>query len=158
MSNAQNDVLDKKRERWQRAGLILGTIIIAFAMVWINTYLRSAKYFREGESFRQEAKFLDAITSYETAAHAYTPWNSNVKLALDRLWEIGVMYESENDDPDYALVAFRSLRSSIYAIRSFYWPYYEWIAKCDTKIDHLVTIQKQRIELQKSQQKLLFPE
>jgi hypothetical protein len=134
------------RETWIRVGLIVSTAFIAFTIVWVNTYLRSMKYYKEGEQYFTEAKFLDAVTSYETSAHAYTPWNSYVKRSLDRMWEIGQKYETDNHDPDYALIAYRCLRSSIYAIRSIYTPYEEWIPKCDERIRALVEIQKAEIE------------
>jgi hypothetical protein len=139
-----------KKEFWQRAGLIILTIVITIAMIWINTYRRSGKYFREGESYLEQGKLLEAVTSYETAAHAYTPWNSNVRKSLDRLWEIGNRLQTEKDDPDYALIAFRSLRASIYAIRSIYMPYKEWIPKCNDKIRDLVLLQQERLQKKES--------
>ena len=90
------------------------------------------------------------MTSFETSAHAYTPFNSNVRASLDKLWEIGEKFEKEKPAPEYALIAYRSLRSSIYAIRSFYTPYKEWIPRCDAKIQKLVEIQKQQIAQEKA--------
>ncbi len=140
-----NDV--KSRDRWQKAGIITGTVVIAFGMVWFNTWQRSVKYYNEGQGLLAEGKPMEAITSFESAAHAYTPLNSNVVNALNRLWEIGERYEREKpDEPEYALVAFRSLRSSIYATRSFYTPHKHWIPKCDEKIKKLVEIQRNRLE------------
>ncbi len=137
----------QSRDRWQKAGIIVGTIVIAFGMVWLNTWQRSVKYCREGQEFLSEGKLMEAITCFESAAHAYTPFNSHVVDALNRLWEIGERYEREKpDEPEYALVAFRSLRSSIYATRSFYTPHKHWIPRCDEKIKNLVEIQRARLE------------
>ena len=122
------------------------TILIMIAMIWINVYLRSSRHFKEGEAYLAEDKLIEAITSFESSAHAYTPWNANVTRSLERLWEIGEELEKRHTDPTYPLVAYRSLRSSIYAIRSFYWPHKEWIPRCDEKISQLVTIQKQQLE------------
>jgi hypothetical protein len=140
-----------KKERWQNAGLIILTIFIAIGMIWWNTYRRSVTYFNEGEKLFQEGQLLDAITSFETSAHAYTPYNSYVKRSMERMWEIGTRFEAEKEEPDYALIAYRSLRSSVYAIRSLYMPYKEWIPRCDEKIRKLVEIQKSRIEAAKIQ-------
>lgn len=148
----------KSSETRQKVGIIAITIVIAFGMVWLNTYQRSQKYAKEGESFLAEGKLMEAITSFETSAHAYTPLNSNVVSALNRLWEIGERFEKEKPtEPEYALVAFRSLRSSIYATRSFYTPHKHWIARCDEKIAHLVEIQKANIEAARQAQEV-FPD
>ncbi len=134
----------KKQRYLGTVGIITLTIIIAISMVWINTYRRSARYYSEGEQLFQQEKLLDAVTRFEIAAHAYTPWNPHVIRALERMWEIGQRFEKENEDPDYALIAYRSLRSSIYATRSFYTPNESWIPRCDKRIHVLVEIQKQR--------------
>jgi len=131
-----------RKDFYQKAGLILLTVMIAFFMVWLNTYQRSVKYFEEGEELLGKKKYLEAITSYETSAHAYTPWNPYVERSMEKLWEIGQMFEDQNKEPDYALIAYRSLRSSVYAIRSFYTPYKEWVPKCDERIQELVRQQK----------------
>jgi hypothetical protein len=139
----------KNKKTMQTIGLILLTAFIAFGMVWVDVYQRSAKYYKEGEALFAQGKLLEAVTSYETSAHAYTPINSYVNKSMDRLWEIGQRLEKEKDDPDYALIAYRSLRSSVYAIRSFYMPYKEWIPKCDERIQALVEIQKARLQAEK---------
>ena len=135
----------KNKETWQRIGIIALTILLSIAMIWINTYQRSAKYYKEGMELLSNDNLLDAVTSFETAAHAYTPFNFYVKNSLEKLWEIGERLEKEKNSPEYPLIAYRCLRSSIFAIRSFYAPYKEWIPKCDEKIQLLVEIQKQQI-------------
>ena len=162
MNKTENQNLDggnrlTRKEIWQRTGLVIITIIIAVLMVWATTYKRSHKYFIEGEKFLSEGKLLDAVTSYETSAHSYTPWNSHVRRSLERMWEIGQRFENENPDPDYALIAYRSLRSSIYATRSFYTPYKEWIPKCDERIRALVRKQEERINAEKEASVLPTP-
>ena len=124
----------------QNAGLVAATIILAVAIIWINVYTRSVKYFNEGESFYKAGRLMEAVTSYETSAHAYTPFNSHVARSMDRMWEIGQLLE-KTDIPQ-ALVAYRCLRSSVYAIRSLYMPYKEWIPKCDERIAALVSDQQ----------------
>jgi hypothetical protein len=131
---------------WKKLFLIACTIMLVTVMVWINVYTRSARYAREGDVLFGEGKLIESIASYETSAHAYTPWNPHVRHSLDTLWEIGEALESKYEDPTYALVAYRSLRSSVYAIRSFYMPYKEWVPKCDEKIASLINIQRQLIE------------
>ncbi|MBN1295645.1 hypothetical protein JXA80_02625 [bacterium] len=127
-----------RRVVWGSIGV---TIIILIAMVWITVYVRSSRHYHEGERFLKEGKLIEAITSYESSAHAYTPGNSYVARSLDRLWEIGERLETQYSDPVYPLLAYRSLRSSVYAIRSYYMPHKEWIPRCDEKIGALVAIQ-----------------
>lgn len=123
------------------------TIVLMIVMVWSNVLLRSRRHFKDGERYLQEEKFIQAITSYESSAHAYTPWNNHVARSLERLWEIGQILEKQHEDPTYPLVAYRSLRSSVYAVRSFYTPNKEWISRCDVKIAELVEIQRQQLDI-----------
>lgn len=120
--------------------------ILVIAMIWTNVYLRSVRYAREGDTYLNDGLLIEAVSSYETSAHAYTPWNPYVKHSMQKLWEIGERLEQLHDDPTYPLIAYRSLRSSVYAIKSFYTPYKEWIPRCNEKIDELVSIQNQLLE------------
>jgi hypothetical protein len=124
----------------------LVTIAIMVAIVWIHVYSRSKRYYREGETHLAENRLIEAVTSFETSAHSYTPGNPWVSRSMDRLWEIGQKMESEYDDPMYPLIAYRALRSSVYAIRSVITPYEEWIPKCDNKIKFLVDQQIREME------------
>jgi hypothetical protein len=131
-------------EKSQKAIIILVTALIAVAIVWTNTYMRCVKYYQKGEELLGQGELLQAVTNYETAAHAYAPFNGYVAKSLNRLWEIGEKMEAEHQAPENPLIAYRTLRSSVYAIRSFYEPYKEWIPRCDKKISALVDIQKKQ--------------
>jgi len=122
------------------------SIILMIIMVWANVYFRSSRHFNEAEEFFKDDKLIQAITSYESSAHAYTPGNPYVSKSMERLWEIGELLEKRHSDPTYPLIAYRSLRSSVYAIRSFYMPHKDWISRCDRKIGELVNIQKLKME------------
>lgn len=122
------------------------TFVLVIAMIWTNVYLRSVRYAREGDDYFKGGHLVEAISSYETSAHAYTPWNPHVRHSMHKLWEIGELLEQTHDDPTYPLIAYRSLRSTVYAVRSFYTPYKEWIPRCNEKIMRLVERQNQMIE------------
>jgi hypothetical protein len=64
----------------------------------------------------------------------FSPW---VRLAVERLWDIGTQAEAGND-VSLALQAYQGLRSSLYAVQSFYLPYRHWIPKSDAKIAALM--------------------
>lgn len=124
---------------------VIVTALVAFGLFWGETYRRQSREFAAGEAaFKlNEAGFRQAITAYESALHMYTPWSSKIETASRRMREIGKFYEDKGD-VDMALIAYRSLRSSFYATRSFYTPYPDVIAECDTKIAGLVELQKLR--------------
>lgn len=131
---------------FKKVAFVTGAVVLVIVMIWINVYSRSVRYAREGDILFNEGKLIEAIASYETAVHAYTPWNPNVRHSLKKLWEIGETLEAKHEDPAYALLAYRSLRSSIYAVRSFYTPNKEWVHRSDDKIASLVNIQRRMIE------------
>ncbi len=112
---------------------IIAVASIMSAMVVAKAYYRSAKEFNMGEDALKKQEFNMAITHFERSIHWYTPFNKYVSGSAERLWEIGEIAEKKGD-PSLALLAYRSLRSSFYAVRSFYTPHKEWINKCDEKI------------------------
>jgi len=118
--------------RFFRNGLII--FLIMFGMVWVKTYYAGRAQYLQGEKDLSQGKMKEAITDYETAIHMYAPFAGYVPASAERLWEIGQGYE-KTGDYDWALIAYRSLRSSFYAVRSFYSPYKEWIERSEAQID-----------------------
>jgi tetratricopeptide (TPR) repeat protein len=123
--------------------IVTVTVVIAFGLFWGETYLRQRKEFLKGEEYYSNEDYKRAITSYESALHMYTPGSGKVATAADRLRTIAEYYEGQGDI-EMALIAYRSLRSSFYAVRSFYTPYPEVIAHCEEKIEQLVRQQLDR--------------
>lgn len=117
------------------------TLAIMIAMIWGRTYYSQWKQFDIGEEAFKKGNMRDAITGYESAIHMYTPGSGMVKTSIERLWQIGGMFERQNQN-DWALLAYRSLRSSLYAVRSFYTPYPEWIERCDRKIAQILAVKE----------------
>lgn len=112
-------------------------IIIMIALVIIKVYYSSFQEYKKAEIALKNNRITEAITHFERSIHFYGPFSKSVKSSIINLWEIGEKAEKAKDI-DIALVAFRGLRSSLYAVRSFYTPYKEWIKKCDEKIAMLV--------------------
>ncbi len=134
--------MDKaKALRVIRNGLLI--FLIMFAMVWVRTYFSGRAQYIEGEKNYKSGNIKEAITNYETAIHMYTPMGGYVSASADRLWEIGETFE-KSGEYDWALIAYRSLRSSFYAVRSFYTPYPEWIARTEERIDQVLAQEKQQ--------------
>jgi hypothetical protein len=117
------------------------TLTIMIAMIWGRTYYLQWKQYEIGEEAFKRGNMRDAITGYESAIHMYTPGSGMVKKSIERLWEIGEIFERQNQS-DWALLAYRSLRSSLYAVRSFYTPYPEWIERCDRKIAQILAVKE----------------
>ena len=120
---------------------VIVTMFIMIAMMWGRTYYSQCQQFNIGEEAFKKGSMRDAITAYESAIHMYTPGSWTVKASIERLWQIGEIFERQNQN-DWALLAFRSLRSSLYAVRSFYTPYPEWIDRCDKKISRILAVRE----------------
>ena len=117
--------------------------VAAVLLVWGNTWHRQRTQFQRGEAALASGNYIVAIAGYESAIHMYTPGSSVVERAAERLWSIGGAYEQKGDQAG-ALVAYRSLRSSFYAVRGLTSPGGGWIARCDDKIAALVKAQAQK--------------
>ena len=93
-------------------------------------------HFEAGERFYAASNWKLAIREYDAALHSYFPGSPYVDKSAGRLWQIGEMFEREGK-PDWAVLAYSSIRSSFYASRSLYTPGKDWIARCDDKIADL---------------------
>jgi hypothetical protein len=120
-------------------------VVIAVAsilLIWGNTWYRQRTQFNRGETALASRDYIAAIAGYEAAIHMYTPGSSLVGEAAEKLWSIGEGFE-RTGDTTRALIAYRSLRSSFYAVRGLSSPGREWIARCDDRIAALVKAQAQ---------------
>ena len=111
--------------------------LVAVVLLWATTLYRQHVQFENGEQGLKNSNFPAAIAGYESAIHMYTPGSSLVEQSAQRLWEIGQILERQGDAPR-ALIAYRSLRSSFYAISWLYTPGKSWIERCDARIAVLV--------------------
>lgn len=117
--------------------------IIVMAMIWAKTYHSQQKFYQEGEAALKAHNYKEAMTGYEWAIRMYTPFSGKVGDSCKKLWFIGQEYEKRRK-LDWALIAYRGLRSSIYATKSFYIPYEEWIPKTDAKIAKILKAQEMK--------------
>ncbi len=90
-------------------------------------------HFAAAERFYAALNWKLAIREYDAALHSYFPGSPYVGRSAEKLWQIGEMFEREGK-PNWAVLAYSSIRSSFYASRSLYTPGKEWIDKCDDKI------------------------
>jgi hypothetical protein len=111
--------------------------LLAILLIWVITWQRQTAQFRRGETALAARDYMIAIAGFEAAIHMYTPGSSTVQLAAERLWAMGEGFEKVGDTTR-ALLAYRSLRSSFYAVHGLNTPGKEWIARCDERIAFLV--------------------
>jgi len=117
--------------------------VVLIAMVWVKTYTYGRGQYMDGEKAFAAGDYKNAISDYETAIHMYTPFSGYVPASAQRLWEIGQGFENSGEY-DWSLIAYRSLRSSFYAVRSFYTPYSDWIERSEKQIDVVLAMQEKQ--------------
>lgn len=115
--------------------------VIAIALLWGNTRYRQQEQFSQGEKALASGDYIAAIGGFEMAIHMYSPFSSLVEKSAERLWSIGENMERKGD-LRRALISYRALRSSFYAIRGLSQPGGAWIARCDERIAGLVRQQQ----------------
>lgn len=113
----------------------------AFLFFWSVVYARvlveSRAAFLEGERLLGEYRLEDAVYAHREAAMWYAPLNPFVGKAHERLWQVGRKAELAGDD-QLALQAYRAVRSSIMATRSFFTPGAETLRAANERISRLM--------------------
>lgn len=117
--------------------------VVIVALIWGDSWYRQRTLFLRGEADLSAGKAMAAIADYEAAIHMYTPASTLVEESAQRLWGLGESFEQAGDTAR-ALIAYRALRSSFYAVRWFLQPGKEWIARCDGKIAEILQRQGYR--------------
>lgn len=106
-------------------------------LLWGNTCYRQHAQYNLGEKALAAGDYIGAIGGFEMAIHMYTPFSATVGRSAQQLWNIGEELEQKRD-LRRALIAYRALRSSYYAVRGLSRPGTEWILRCDERIARLV--------------------
>ncbi|RME47485.1 MAG: hypothetical protein D6795_14030 [Deltaproteobacteria bacterium] len=116
---------------------IVAMALLLLAIVVARVHHASWRAFHAGRSAQAAGDTPGAIANFERAIHFYAPGSPWVESSVKALWAIGAGAE-ESGDRALALSAYRTLRSSLYAVRSTYTPFSEWIGRCDDRIARLV--------------------
>jgi hypothetical protein len=124
---------------------INGTTIFVVSLLFFfgATWWRMHTQFTLGEEASGRGDFAGAVAGYESAIHMYIPFNPTIEKAARQLWGIAEANERQGD-VNRALIAYRALRSSFYAVKWLSTPGMDWIARCDQKITALVPLQRER--------------
>ncbi|ABK98016.1 tetratricopeptide repeat protein [Pelobacter propionicus] len=125
--------------------LVNGVVMALICLVLFvaGTWWRMRTQFNLGEEAFRRGDFSGAVAGYESALHMYLPGHPAMDRTARRLWEMGESNERQGD-LSRALIAYRALRSSYYAVRWLRQPGQEWIARCDRKIAALAPLQIER--------------
>lgn len=114
---------------------LIVTIIIV--MIFLRVFIQQYKEFKKGETAFSALNYKEASVYYESAIHMYTPKSPFIEGSVNRMLTIAQDFEKKGEYR-WALVTYENLRSSLYSVKSFYLPYPEVIALCDSKIAELV--------------------
>jgi tetratricopeptide (TPR) repeat protein len=125
--------------------VVNGAVIICLCLLlfYSATWWSMHTQFALGEAALTRGDFTGAVAGYESAIHMYIPGNPAIEKAAQQLWRIGEANERLGDITR-ALIAYRSLRSSFYAVQWLKTPGTGWIARCDGKIASLIPLQRER--------------
>jgi hypothetical protein len=128
---------------WQRHPVlrhtlrVLGLLVAFVALLYAKTAYNARQDFALGEEAYAQGKYKVAVTHYERTIKWYTPLSPVVQRAVARLWQLGTEAEARGE-VSLALEAYQTLRSSLYAVQSFYVPYQSWIPKSEERIAPLL--------------------
>lgn len=124
--------MDKPVRRWIGFWVALAALAVVVRILvggWVECRRAGAEL--------DAGRPYQAVLHHERAVRWYMPGSPYVGRAADALWETGEQAEAAGD-PELALFAFRGLRASAYATRSFYQPMPRRIADCEERIAALM--------------------
>lgn len=107
---------------WRSVLRAVSLLILFIALLYAKTAYNSRQDFALGEDAYTHGEYKRAITHYERTIKWYTPLSTVVQRAVERLWQLGTGAEARGEI-SLALEAYQTLRSSLYAVQSFYIPY-----------------------------------
>lgn len=122
-----------------RARLLRGAVLalIALGLMTLRVLWSSHGEWREAERCLAENDAPAAVDHFGRAARLYAPGSPWVERSLGRLAEMALGAEDHQDD-SLALMAWRELRSSVLATRSFYTPHPAALERANQHIARLM--------------------
>jgi hypothetical protein len=111
-------------------------IALVVLMVWAKALYLQQQHFSLAEKHFGDSSWKLAQREYDLAMHFYSPLSPYTWRSADRLWQIGEMFESRGG-LRRAIIAYSSIRSSLFASTGLYTPGRSLIEKCNGKIARL---------------------
>lgn len=123
----------------KRRKLLIGlaTVFLCFGVITIRAMWEGQSALSRGDDAHLKGDSEEAVRWWRRSARWYVPLAPHVGRAYDRLRTLAQAAESEGDT-EVALSAWRGVRSSIRATRSFYTPYAEHVDEADRHIAALM--------------------
>lgn len=115
----------------------VGLVLVGRVMV------QSRSAYARATAADSAGKVTAAITDYRRAIQWYLPLNPYVGRSVKRLFALGEQSE-RGGKLQLALMAYRSLRASLYSVRSVYTPHAKVIAACDARIARIMALLKKK--------------
>ncbi|MBI4823399.1 MAG: hypothetical protein HY805_04105 [Nitrospirae bacterium] len=114
----------------------LAVFLILIAIIGGRVLYLQRSHFLKAEEYYKASNYKLAIREYDTSMHFYVPFSPYAEKARQRLWDMAKGFEKE-DKNEWAHMAYSSIRSSLYGVRSLFTPSKKWIEKCDEKLADL---------------------
>lgn len=112
-------------------------LVVAVVALLLRVLVGGWNECRRAEAELDEDRPYQAVLHYERAVRWYLPGSPYVTRAARALWDLGEQAQAAGDD-ELALFAYRGLRASAYATRSFYQPLPRRIADAEVRITELM--------------------
>lgn len=122
----------KRRAAWIALAALFCLGVVVTRVVWDGR-----RALREGDAALRRGDAREAIALWRRAARWYAPGAPHVRAAHDRLEALARDAEAAGDR-ELALDAWRAVRSSSLATRSFYTPYADRLARANARIAELM--------------------
>lgn len=120
---------------------VVATLMLCFGVVAVRALWEGRSALSRGDDAQLKGDSERAVRWWRRSARWYVPLAPHVGRAYQRLRDLGLAAENEGDTKT-ALAAWRGVRSSIRATRSFYTPYSEYIDEADLHIAALMAGQE----------------
>jgi hypothetical protein len=117
-----------------------GCAAFVLAVLLMRVFWDGRAALAEGDAALERRDPAEAITRWRRAARWYAPGAPHVSAAYERLEELAAAAE-EAGDRATALEAWRAIRSSILATRSFYTPFPSKLERANAKIAELMALE-----------------
>jgi len=122
-----------RRARQRKLAALALVLAVGLAAVMTRAVWAGARALANGDAAEQRGELALAVDLWRQAARWYVPGATHVEAAYQRLDTLARAAEARGDI-DTALAAWRGIRSSILATRSFYLPHAERLEPANRRI------------------------
>ena len=136
-ADAPLDAKGARRAMRRKLAAVVLVASICLGVVVTRAMWQGQSALADGDAAMERGDVREAINRWRRAARWYVPLAGHVDTAYDRLEELAKTAENRGDRTT-ALMAWRGVRSSIMATRSFYTPYADRLEPANRRIAALM--------------------